>query len=372
MMHSRLRTPHSGRHDADTSASALRHASRENGRGLDANIRRPLEAHTGHDFGRIRVHDGPASAAAAHAHDANALTIGRDVYLGDPVASMAPRERNRLLAHEGIHAVQQGERRVEKTDDLPVSRPEDAAEREANGIAASPLAPATITRLSSPLIQRDLTKPQKAKEGEFKMDMKTVSVPAGECGMKGTIAFHAADAAPDSKNIRLRQTGRVQDATGKDWEFKGAEKERNKIRTKADTTKGIEAGWHIDVFTSTIQPRTKSTDAPVTPWYRDYAPNASQSQDGSKSGKTVKDASLWDFPSWNANATYSFETVAAAADTGHTYGSLKWGFKISDVAKGTISDERASAADTESATSAEALKIFNEFYKNPGSSKAPK
>jgi hypothetical protein len=69
---------------------------------------------------------------------------------------------------------------------------------------------------------------------------------------------------------------------------------------------------------------------------------------------------------------FSFETVAQATDTGHIYGSVAWGFTISDASKGEITHEYASGRDVTLATTDEALRRFNEHYRNPGASKAPK
>jgi hypothetical protein len=351
--------------------SFVRAAAREPGRSLDIGVRRSIEARTGHDFGRIRVHDGPASEAAAREYGANALTIGRDVYLGEPVARMPPAERNRVLVHESIHAVQQGERSVDRADRLPVSTPGDGAEREAHAISSFPLTHANVSSLGGPMIQRDLTDTHKVDQGQFKMNMKTISNPGGKNGLKGTIQFHASDKAPDAKKIRLFQVLRTQDLAGKDDPWAGKDADRNKFNTKADPSRGIEAGYSMDVDPSKVKPRTKKSDAPVSRFYRDYWPNASSSQDGSKSGKNIQDASLWDFPGASYNLKFSFETVAQDADTNHTYGTVMWGFTIKDASAGTVTDERSVGRNVTLATTDAAVKSFNEFYKNPGSKSAP-
>ena len=57
------------------------------------------------DFGEVRVHTGPAAAAAARSVDASAYTVGKHVVLAQPLSdSHAGR---RLLAHELTHVVQQ-------------------------------------------------------------------------------------------------------------------------------------------------------------------------------------------------------------------------------------------------------------------------
>jgi hypothetical protein len=222
-------------------------------------------------------------------------------------------------------------------------------------------------------IMRDLATPQKVSEGEFKMNLVTQSNPApGNSGLMGTIAFHPNDTAPDSSLIKLYQAVKLTDSTGKNYKWTGADKARSAMQTKDDPSRGMTSGWWIDIVTSKVKKRTKKSDAEITPYYRDTQPNVGSSQDGSKAGKVITDASLWDFPQWNLNSKFDFETVAKATDTGHVYGSVIWGFTISDASKGTVTGEYASGRDVTLATTDEALKNLNEYYRNPGSSKAPK
>ena len=222
-------------------------------------------------------------------------------------------------------------------------------------------------------IMRDLDKPLKVNEGEFKMNLKTQKNAApGNSGLMGTIAFHPSDTAPDSKLIKLYQAVKlVQSSTGKDYKWTGADKARSDMQTVADPTRGITGGWWIDIVTSKVNKRTKKSDAEITPYYRDTQPNAGSSQDGSKAGKVIQDASLWDFPQWNENSRFDFETVAKATDTGHVYGSVIWGFTISDASKGEVTAEYASGRNVTLATTDEALKNLDEYYRNTGSSTAP-
>jgi hypothetical protein len=69
---------------------------------------------------------------------------------------------------------------------------------------------------------------------------------------------------------------------------------------------------------------------------------------------------------------FSFETVAKAADTDFVYGTVMWGFTISDASKGVVDHERAVGRNVTLLTTDEAIKKFNEFYRNPGASTAPK
>lgn len=375
-------TPDSaGRHSP---ADTLSQAAQESATPLPQPLRQHLGAHLEHDFSQVRVHSGRASMAAADQLGARAYTLGRDIHLGSEAIGLPASERQHLLAHEAIHTVQQGGRLVRPGEHLPVSRPSDPAEHEAHALAdllersPSPSLAARDQLLHrvqhnvAPHVQRDLKKDYKSADGTFKTNLKTESHAGAKNGMSGTIKFTASDTAPDSTNIRLLQVVRLEDlSTGKDYVWSGAEADRNKVQSTADSSTGVEAGFFVDHSAAAASPRTAKADAAVSPYYRDYWPSASSSQDGSKVGKTVSEASLWDYPGWSQKCRFSFETAAKAADTGYVYATLTWGFTISDPAKGTVTGEHASANYAQSATFNAALTAFNEHYKNPGASTAP-
>ena len=54
-----------------------------------------------------RIHDDPAAHSRADAHDAEGVTVGRDVYFGQPASSAGSSESRALLAHELTHVAQQ-------------------------------------------------------------------------------------------------------------------------------------------------------------------------------------------------------------------------------------------------------------------------
>ena len=63
-------------------AELLAQAGSEPGKPLDEKVRQPMEEKLGADLGGVRVHTGPASAAAAESIGARAYTIGSDIHLG--------------------------------------------------------------------------------------------------------------------------------------------------------------------------------------------------------------------------------------------------------------------------------------------------
>jgi hypothetical protein len=387
--------PAAGPRTEETVTARLQRAASESSRPIEEPIRRSLEQHLGHDFRQVKVHSGAASAAAAESIGARAYTLGNDIHLGAETRGLGGNDYHRLMAHEAIHTIQQGGRTVAPDASLPMSSPTDTAEREAEHMASHVTVPGasqspsaslamrdrmlrgstehTITRSVLPHLQRDLSGKKSVTDGDFDMDLKTESHAGGMSGMSGTIKFTASATAPDAGSIRLLQTVRTENlGTGKDLEWTGAEANRNKTRTTANAAQGVQEGWFVDHSAAAATPRTAKGDSAVSPYYRDYWPNSSKSQDGSKSGKTINPASLWDFPASSGNIRFSFETIAKGSDTGYNYASVTWGFTISDASKGKIENEHASANRGPSATARAAVKSFDEFYKNPGASTAPK
>jgi hypothetical protein len=381
--------PNAGQPMVDVLSRAAKEASRP----LDSSLRRSLEGRLGHDFSRIRVHSGPASAAAADHLGARAYTLGRDIHLGAEALALTGRPRDHLLAHEAVHTAQQHSEIVTPHDRLTVSHPHDTAESEAKRLAAALETPpasgalalrdrmragacaSIVTHVVAPQIQRDLTGKKAAIDGDFNLDLKTESHPGKKSGMNGTITFKASDKAPDSTSIRLLQIARTEDlAASKDLVWTGDEANRMKAMTAADKTKGVEEGYFVDLHYKDLKQRTAKDDAPVSPYYIDDAMQRGrpESKDGSKKGKTIKEASLGDYPGSGSKIRFSFETAAKDSNTGYVFATLTWGFTISDPAKGKVENEHATANDLQSTTFNAAVTAFDEFIQNPGSSKAPK
>jgi len=265
-------------------------------------------------------------------------------------------EQRRLLAHESLHAMQQGERRVDEARRLPVSSPADASERSAS------------TRLDGLAVQRDLKGKHKVAGGEFTMDMKTIAREADDSGMDGTISFRPSAAAPDGKNIRLMQAARVTDDEkgGVPVPSRGASKG---MMTTADPAHGVQGGWSIDVKPG-AKPRTAKSDPDVSPFYGAHS-KYSANRDGWKIGANIREAALYDYPSWNKKSHFDFETVAQDAATGHVYGTVMWGFRIKDGWLGVVGDEYAVGRDVTLMNTDKALEKFNEFFRNKGTKNAP-
>lgn len=214
---------------------------------------------------------------------------------------------------------------------------------------------------------------QKLSAGEMEIDMTSIEA-ASKSGEKGTVKFTPNAKAKDTTKLRMVQVARlVNDTSGSDFNWSGANARRNDVKTdekgKAGDADHVDKGWMVDHDPTKATPRTKDSDATVSPAYRDYWPNSSTSQDGHKNGADIQACSLWDFPGWNQNATFSFETAAQGADNGTIYGTVKWNFSIKDA---KIVNEGHSFQDNPSATFNAAVDKFNDVYHNPGSPSAPK
>lgn len=102
---------------------------------VDIGVRRRVEAATGASLAGVRVHTGEAAQRSAASLGARAYTLGRDLHFGRGEYRPGSREGDRLIAHELVHAIQQGGSVAAPQAKLEVSQPGDAGEREADTIA---------------------------------------------------------------------------------------------------------------------------------------------------------------------------------------------------------------------------------------------
>jgi hypothetical protein len=362
-------------------------AALDPGRPLDSPLRQTLETGLGADLSQVRIHDTLASADAAESVGARAYTVGSDIHLGRAAATLDAAARDRLLAHEAVHAVQQGGRPVPLDGVMPVSQPTDASEGQARAFAdllARPDTPSPALALRdrlrasavSPHIQRDIVGDKTFGSGKFEINFKkTDATAAGVFATEdGTVTFTPSATAPESDSIKYVQIVRTFDtATGKDFDYTGTpEANRNKMQTARDNTKNIAPGFFVDQNASSLAPRTKKADPTVLPFYDVTGPPVAGNATGKRRGKTIVPAVLKDTPGHNAPMKFNFVTVAKASDTGIVYGTVLWGFEtFLDKGIAKIRNEYKSFRTFEGETFVEAVKLFNEFYKNPGTPGAP-
>ncbi|HEU4435555.1 MAG TPA: hypothetical protein VFR51_19375 [Pyrinomonadaceae bacterium] len=238
-------------------------------------------------------------------------------------------------------------------------------------LCASPIPAQSISRVAAPLIQRDIVKTDSVRDGTFDLNLVEETDAEGRTGLAGTIKFTPSATAPDASVIKLLQVVRTEDLdAGGEYVWTGAEADRGSMQTTANDKTGVQPGYFVDHSAAVANPRTTKKSANVSPYYRTYWPNSTHSQDGSKSGTTVTDASLWDHPATAGSIRFSFETAAKSVNSGYIYGTVRWGYTVTNPG-GKISGEAATVHRGPSATFGAAVHEFNEFYKNRGASTAP-
>ncbi|MCX4975087.1 DUF4157 domain-containing protein [Streptomyces sp. NBC_00620] len=102
---------------------------RDPGRPLPGALHRDMSARFGWDFSEVRVHSDPSADRSAAGVGATAYTVGTHIVLGQSMPDLDSAPGRRILTHELVHVMQQPD--AAPTGPLPVSKPGDAAEREA-------------------------------------------------------------------------------------------------------------------------------------------------------------------------------------------------------------------------------------------------
>ena len=75
---------------------------------LPESVRNSMEPRFGADFSGVRIHNDSRANALAEALNANAFTVGREIFFGEGKFDPASETGRRLIAHELTHVVQQG------------------------------------------------------------------------------------------------------------------------------------------------------------------------------------------------------------------------------------------------------------------------
>jgi len=68
-----------------------------------------METQLRHDIRNVRIHTGTESESVNHALGTNAVTLGSDIFLGRGRSDLTSGDGRRLLAHEVVHTIQQGD-----------------------------------------------------------------------------------------------------------------------------------------------------------------------------------------------------------------------------------------------------------------------
>ena len=113
---------------------------RDGGQPLRESVRAFFEPRFGFDFSQIRLHTGTRATNAARELNAQAFTIGQDIYFDDSYYQPNTKQGQQLLAHELTHTIQQGSTSVSSSRGIQthctVSRPGDLLEREPDQVAS--------------------------------------------------------------------------------------------------------------------------------------------------------------------------------------------------------------------------------------------
>jgi hypothetical protein len=107
-----------------------------------------MEARFGHDFSQVRVHTDARAAQSAHAVNALAYTVGRNVVFGTGQHTPDTPRGQRLLAHELTHVVQQGGDHSD-LQRLAVAPANSMHEHEAEQVAATVMRGESVGLLST-------------------------------------------------------------------------------------------------------------------------------------------------------------------------------------------------------------------------------
>lgn len=119
---------------------SVRRTLRQAGQPLQADVRADFELRFGHDLSRVRVHTDGSAAASARMIGAHAYALGSHIVFGAQQYAPHTAQGRELLAHELVHTLQQEGEPPGNLDSIRIGHPADAAEREADRLAAHALA----------------------------------------------------------------------------------------------------------------------------------------------------------------------------------------------------------------------------------------
>jgi hypothetical protein len=162
------------------SRAVLNQMRRSPGHQLDASTRAFFEPRFGRDLSNVRVHVDSDATTSAAALNANAYTLGSDIYFGAGKYSPASNDGRKLLAHEMAHTVQQQRAGMPdsstalRRQTVTVGRIDDPMEAEADRVADTVMT--SRTHGSLPISTDRAT----AVRGNFLGDALDSAVDAGE------------------------------------------------------------------------------------------------------------------------------------------------------------------------------------------------
>jgi hypothetical protein len=178
---------------------------------------------------------------------------------------------------------------------------------------------------------------------------------SGEDALRGFVEYTIQPDTPVCQSIRLIQAARIETAPGINLNWQSGESNRNLIRTVADPSKAILAGFYIDHDAAACSPGKA-----CSPYFRDSWANPAESHDGKKTQNTSVNASMIDYPfGWSSFQTITLESCAQCVDNAQFLGCVQWG---GDWPAGGRSLLPVIYEAQPSATFLSALELFKKFY----------
>ena len=191
--------------DATTAPPVVQDVLQSSGQPLDSAARASMEPHFGHNFSNVRVHTNAKAAESAHAVNALAYTVGRNIVFGEGQYAPQTSKGKSLLAHELTHVVQQG---GFASGPINMNSPNDTGESEANHTASSILMEhkANVKPLTSTLFLQRKGEGTQESPGEEKSP-KSEKSPVTRCPTSvriGTVDHHNFSDLTDTEKEKTR------------------------------------------------------------------------------------------------------------------------------------------------------------------------
>jgi hypothetical protein len=232
---------------------------------------------------------------------------------------------------------------------------------------------------TAPKIQRDIKDSHPFGGGELEINFTKFegTVPGDSAGETGTIKFTPNKSAHPSKSLRfvqiVRNKERNKAGKAQSYKYLPGEKDLEASETKRNPAKNIAGGFFVDREPGFLKKRAKKADPNVAPYYDVTGPPIAGNVIG-KTGKVPTAAVLDDTPSTNVPLIYHFVTSVKGSDNNVWYGTVLWGFETYHDKAGItkVKGEYKSFRSSPGSTMKEALKRFNKYYRNKGSSTAPR
>jgi hypothetical protein len=124
---------------------------KSSGKPLASSVRADMEGRFGEDFSRVRVHTDGRARQSARQLNADAYTVGRDIFFDAGKYDPNSYRGRRLLAHELTHVVQQDRGLRARQSSVTMGQPGDRYEREAERVSERVARPGAAVSANGPV-----------------------------------------------------------------------------------------------------------------------------------------------------------------------------------------------------------------------------